>query len=279
MRAIYSLIALTGNLDAEGGLLIRTYPHGPCAEFSPDPDHPPIGSREYPLFYALTGKAHAAALHGDPYPVRGLLLVGGSPYLSYPDPANWKRIYDSLDFMAVVDRSMPEEAAWADVILPAATYYETNSLQFYRTHMRLRHKLIEPVGRALNDSIILAKIAERLGFGHAFPQSEKEMRERALTGHPELVRRFFEGADIVELPFPKQRVRKYETGHLRSDGRPGFPTPTGKFEFKSTLLERYGYDPLPLYKDPRSAGPRSINNGDPVTVFTEKGQITLKAHN
>ncbi len=328
MRAIYSLIALTGNLDADGGLLIKTYPHAPCKEFLPDLERPPVGAREYPLFYALTGKAHmaglaAAVLKNDPYPVRGLLLVGGSPYLSYPDPANWRRIYESLDFMAVIDRFLPEEAAWADVILPASTYYETNSFQFYRTHLRLRHKLIEPVGHAMGDSLILAAIAERLGIGRAFPQSEKEMRQHALAGDPDLIRLFSNGADIVELLFPEHRVRKYETGHLRSDGQPGFPTPTGKFEFKSTLLERYGYDPLPLYKDPRSndidgwrglilttgarsrarfnsqyldrpelaaknravleinpldAGPRGINNGGTVMVFTEKGRITLKAH-
>ncbi|HSB51049.1 MAG TPA: molybdopterin dinucleotide binding domain-containing protein, partial [Dissulfurispiraceae bacterium] len=35
--------------------------------------------------------------------------------------------------------------------------------------------------------------------------------------------------------------------HLRSDGKPGFPTPSGKFEFVSGLLSRHGYDQLPVY--------------------------------
>jgi anaerobic selenocysteine-containing dehydrogenase len=51
----------------------------------------------------------------------------------------------------------------------------------------------------------------------------------------------------------ERRTRKYESGHLRHDGQPGFPTPTGKFEFQSTLLKQYGYEPLPVYKDPRQA--------------------------
>jgi len=44
--------------------------------------------------------------------------------------------------------------------------------------------------------------------------------------------------------------RKWEKGLLRPDGRPGFDTPTGKFEIWSTILEEYGYDPLPIYTEP-----------------------------
>jgi cysteine desulfurase NifS len=37
---------------------------------------------------------------------------------------------------------------------------------------------------------------------------------------------------------------------LRSDGQPGFETPTGKFEIASTTLEEHGYEPLPKYVEP-----------------------------
>ncbi|GAI57902.1 unnamed protein product, partial [marine sediment metagenome] len=36
----------------------------------------------------------------------------------------------------------------------------------------------------------------------------------------------------------------------REDGELGFSTPTGKAEIYSTILEKYGYDPLPVYKEP-----------------------------
>jgi cysteine desulfurase NifS len=45
--------------------------------------------------------------------------------------------------------------------------------------------------------------------------------------------------------------RKWEKGGLRTDGKPGFETPTGKFEIASTVLEEYGYDALPIYVEPR----------------------------
>ena len=264
-RALYSLLALTGNLDVDGGLYIHGYPHKAADEYSFDNDCPPLGGREYPLFYALAGRAHIsglaeAVLRNDPYPVRGLLIAGGSPYRSYPDPLTWKRVYESLEFLAVVDRFMPEEAAWADVVLPAATYYEIESYQVYRNHIRLRHKVIEPVGQARNDSLILAALAERLGYGGSFPRNEEEIIERALENNLGANRPLEEMPEVIELPLPERRIRKYDSGHLRSDGKPGFPTPSGKFEFASTFLKRYGYEPLPVYQDPRSTESEGLSS-------------------
>ncbi len=43
--------------------------------------------------------------------------------------------------------------------------------------------------------------------------------------------------------------RKWEKGLLREDGQPGFETPSGKFEIKSTVLEKFGYNGLPKYEE------------------------------
>ena len=39
----------------------------------------------------------------------------------------------------------------------------------------------------------------------------------------------------------RQEYRKYE--------KEGFPTPTGKVELYSTIMEKWGYDPLPGYRE------------------------------
>jgi anaerobic selenocysteine-containing dehydrogenase len=61
----------------------------------------------------------------------------------------------------------------------------------------------------------------------------------------------------VDLKQPQNRTRKHESGYLRTDGKAGFPTPSGKFEFESTLLDKYGYDPLPVYNNPNLFGDNS----------------------
>ena len=47
---------------------------------------------------------------------------------------------------------------------------------------------------------------------------------------------------------PDQVYYKYKTDYWRKGG--GFPTPTGKLELYSTVLEKMGYDPLPYFKEP-----------------------------
>ena len=37
---------------------------------------------------------------------------------------------------------------------------------------------------------------------------------------------------------------------MRPDGQPGFNTPTGRIELWSTLLDKFGYDPLPYAEEP-----------------------------
>jgi len=50
---------------------------------------------------------------------------------------------------------------------------------------------------------------------------------------------------------------EWEKGGLKKDGKPGFDTPSGKFEIWSTILEDYGYEPLPKYIEPKE-GPVAL---------------------
>jgi anaerobic selenocysteine-containing dehydrogenase len=142
---------------------------------------------------------------------------------------------------------------YADVVLPVTTMFEIESYMVYGRYVQWRQKVIEPLGEARADWEIAAAIAERLGYGHLYPQSSQEMLERALAGTEldlETLRRHPEG---VQLPVPEQRYRKWELGLLRPDGQPGFDTPSGKFEIASSLLARYGYDALPVYVEPQES--------------------------
>ena len=52
----------------------------------------------------------------------------------------------------------------------------------------------------------------------------------------------------------EKHYKKYETGELRADGKPGFPTPSGKLEICSTILEENGFVPYPEYMIPVQFG-------------------------
>ncbi|MFC1943880.1 IscS subfamily cysteine desulfurase, partial [Chloroflexota bacterium] len=115
---------------------------------------------------------------------------------------------------------------------------------------RIRERVIEPVGEARSDFFILSELAGRLGYGHLYPRNEGELLERALKSSGFTKEEVRAAGGTVIVPTVMMQYKKWEKGLLREDGRPGFETPSGKFEIASSILEEYGYDALPVYVEP-----------------------------
>jgi anaerobic selenocysteine-containing dehydrogenase len=257
IRAVYLLWALTGHLDEPGGLYITPAgrPSSPPAEARLPDDVRPIGSREFPFFYEQLRTAQftefpRSVLEGKPYPIKGLLVHGANILVNYPQTELFAKAFSQLDFIGVIDIFPTEDMKYADVVLPAATYFEINAYQRYKDYVRLRERVIEPVGEARNNVLILGAIAERLGCTELFPRTEDEILERSFARRPELVSQLKANPDGLKLTPPVTKYQKWQFGMLRADGKPGFNTPSGKVEIASSMLAKHGYDALPVYIDP-----------------------------
>ncbi|MBI2874842.1 MAG: molybdopterin-dependent oxidoreductase [Firmicutes bacterium] len=259
IRAVFTLMALTGNLDAPGGLLINTSPKSTLnkPKVPLNTEYKPIGADEYPLFYAMTGaaqfvEARKAILEEKPYPIKALIIIGSSVLTSYPDPDLWRKAYEKLELLVVVDRFPTADTLYADLVLPSTTFYEDRSYWRYPGgHVRIRERVIEPRGEARGDIFIAAEIARRLGYGEYFPQTEDELLERAFGKKEGLLEELKSNPMGVTLPQPEREHYKYRKGLLRADGKPGFDTPSGKFEITSQMLREFGYEALPVYVEPK----------------------------
>ena len=152
--------------------------------------------------------------------------------------------------MVSIDLQLTRDAAWADIVLPATTAFEQESYCFYGNAIRLRKKMIDPVAESKPCHTILAELADRLGYGHHYPADTKILLNQILEGTG-ITPDDLEAAPkhTIRTPPEPMAYRKWETGQLRPDKKPGFNTPSGKFEIKSTLLEQYGYDGLPKYQE------------------------------
>jgi len=258
LRSVLSLWAITGNLDVPGGLVFR--PRSPArfprVGLEPPKGVHPIGADKYPLFCdvlkaAQFMEAPRAILKGDPYPVKALLVLGASVLTSLPNPELWKECFRKLDFMVVFDRFMTGDAMYADIILPATTNFENLGYQKYPGgYCQLRQKVIEPIGEARSSFQFLTQLAGKLGYGHLFPGTEDERVEFAFKNGPVSLEDLKAHPEGVRYEAGRMEYQKHEKGLLRQDGKPGFNTPSGKVELVSGMLQKYGYDGLPVYVEP-----------------------------
>ena len=259
IRAVFVLWALAGQFDVPGGLIFQMkenqFPQNRNHLVpNPDPRKAP-GRDRFPIYSEYRGESHAIALpdsvlRAEPYQIRALIILGGSIITSWPEPEVWRETLGALAFLVTIDRYLTADAAYADIVLPATTMFETTSFMRYGPLFKIRERLIEPVGEARNDFLILTGLAEHLGYGHLYPQTEEAILERALEDTPFTVDEVRRAGGSVQIPTVMMEYRKWEKGRLRRDGKPGFDTPSGKFEIASSILAEHGYDPLPVYTEP-----------------------------
>ncbi|MFX4262414.1 molybdopterin-containing oxidoreductase family protein [Pelotomaculum propionicicum] len=250
-RAISVLQAITGNLDKKGGAVFM-----PKAKLSSlaisgaDVKIPAIGRYEFPLFYKHIRQAQAniysnAIIEGRPYPLKGMIIAGSNPLLTWPNAGKLKRALGSLEFLAVFDHFMTETASLADIILPAATFLHSDEL-CDRASLFCEPKIslcrnADPDSGVMTNWQIWVELARKMGYGEYFPWGTEE---DALDYRLKPLGIIYK--DLAGMPegyiYGERIERKYENG--------GFRTPSGKVEIYSEELEQYGYDPLPVYKEP-----------------------------
>jgi anaerobic selenocysteine-containing dehydrogenase len=188
-----------------------------------------------------------AILSGEPYPLRGLFVMGGNPVATMPNPDRVVEALKKLDFLAVADPFMTQTARLADLVLPAATQYEQTSFNasnmFGETldFVLLQQKVVDVEGcRA--DWEILQGLARKVGLDQAFPWKNVE---EAID-----VQLAPSGITVEQMKKHAGGVRYKEGEKYRSYVEQGFGTPSGKVEFLSQTLVKRGYEPLPKWAEP-----------------------------
>lgn len=144
---------------------------------------------------------------------------------------------------------MTPTAQQADIILPAASWLETDDvsdLHFFWCYT-VRQKAVQ-IGECRDDKEILIELAKKLGLEEDFPWKDVKDYLNWLLKDAGIDFDQFRNMGILK---GEMRYRKYE--------QTGFNTPSKKFEFYSATLKSLGFDPLPYglippeYLDPQLA--------------------------
>jgi len=250
-RAIAIVNALVGNWDNPGGLIpgVSVRLGFTLTPPFPDPEAPRIDGipDSYPLNNSKDGVYHKGReniIAGDPYPVKGWMIYKQNPMHGMPERAKTMKLIDRMEFIAVID-ILPTDMAWhADVILPEATYLERkdplHTEKSLKPHVVYRQQAIEPLFDTKPNLWIMKELAKRLGLGDYFNYDiDTYVKKQMRPLRKEAKQALEEQGVWVKPGYPRY-------GKTRAAGR--LRTPTGKIELYSTRFEKYGKEPMPVYR-------------------------------
>lgn len=142
----------------------------------------------------------------------------------------------------------PTAMGVADVFLPAATFVERPGITGHQPYqLGAVAQCIEPLGEVKSDQQIIYEIGRRFHGSDAVAwRSDEDFYDFCLQSSP------FTYQDIKERTwaYPEFEYHKHQTGKLRPDGKPGFNTDTGRYNFYSIAMQNMGYSPLSSYEEP-----------------------------
>ena len=161
--------------------------------------------------------------------VFGMFVEGENPAMSDPNQNHARQAFVALEHLVVQDIFLTETAGFADVILPASSFYEKNGT-FSNTDRRVQmgRQAVNPPGEAKQDLWILQEIANRLGCDWNYNGPEdvfNEMRQ-AMTSIAGMTWDRLENED--SLTYPLENIGDPGQPIIFTDG---FPTETGKGKF------------------------------------------------
>jgi anaerobic selenocysteine-containing dehydrogenase len=266
VRSILTLIVITGNFDVPGGIIVPTYPLPFRPHYMGDPDfileeekikmkNKRIDKDDFPVWAELVHEQVQVNLLPE-YVKKGkikMAILFGANATMWPQFKEYQEALKDMEFVVAVDYFLrPWTHNYVDIVLPAATNYERfEPFTWFKRRIYARRPVVKPYMEAKSDWQIVFDLAVRLGYAKEFWGGDTK------EGLNFILRKA--GVSLDEIPIPEgkeipspgpEKYGKYEKGLLRKDGKPGFPTPTGKVEIWSTILERFGYDPLPVFKEP-----------------------------
>ncbi len=249
-RAISILRAITGNLEVPGGDL-KLSPTGilPTSSSQFDlRDKMPKEIRERRLsagdkllpivFYALPQTIIKAVTTGKPYPIRAIYIQGANLLLDYPRAKKTYQALQNLEFIVASDMFMTPTVSMADIVLPVASFLEFDSIvQSPRHSVAQVQQGVAEIGECWSDYRMLKELAKRLELGDYFWDNDEQALDAVLK--PAGLT-FTEFRKIGAISGAKQ-YRTYEAA--------GFETPSRTVELYSSQLEKWDFDPLPVFRE------------------------------
>jgi len=212
----------------------------------------------------------------DP-PIQALFVYNSNPAAVAPNHNAVVRGLLRPDLFTVVhDQFFTDTTDYADLVLPATTFFEHKDLQTSYGHyfLQLSNQAIEPLGECRSNVELFRELALRMGFDEpCFRESVDEMIDAALaTKDP-----WLNGIDRTRLEQEPSLRLALGTGPFLPFAQGGFPTPSGKAELYSQSLAELGLDPVAEFVPPVESRHSGANRRYPLELLARKADNFLNS--
>ncbi|HWO37784.1 MAG TPA: molybdopterin-dependent oxidoreductase [Candidatus Acidoferrum sp.] len=265
-RAIAMLPCIIGSWkEVGGGLQMSTSgAFGLNKDALTRPDLKPEGLQRPARSVNMVELGKALNTLDDP-PLKALFVYSSNPAAVCPNHNEVIRGLKRPDLFTVVhEQFFTDTTDYADIVLPATTFFEHKDLQTAYGHyfVQVSDQAIEPLGECRSNVELFRSLAARMGFDDpCFSESIDEMIDGALDSkNPWLkgisrerlqrerqVRLNFSG----QWPVASGQSATSEAFLPFADG--GFRTPSGKAELYSEAMKALGLDPVVQFTPPQES--------------------------
>ncbi len=273
VRAIDALVAMTGNVGKTGGgaryghLQTWGFNYHALLQKQPEGAKGVPGKAEVKGDFTFTSDNAAVAysdrilninktaqviLDADDPPIRLLWVSCKNPFSQDFDRNKMLKAFEKLEMVVTVDQFFNQTVEMSDIVLPVTTLFEewTINASYWHYWLSINEQAIKPMYEAKSNIEIAAALSKKMNAlrpGSCTFPTEIDTKEW-------MVKEFNQG--VYDL-FGIKSWEDLRNGPVKAKMHPAawvdltFKTPSGKYEFKSELAEKWGHKALPEFKAPR----------------------------
>jgi anaerobic selenocysteine-containing dehydrogenase len=292
-RAVAMLPCITGSWkDVGGGLQLSTSgAFGLNKDALTRPDLKPESLGRQPRTVNMVELGKALNELRDP-PLKALFVYNSNPAAVCPNHNEVIRGLMRPDLFTVVhEQFFTDTTDYADIILPATTFFEHKDLlaAYGHYYLQISNQAIEPLGECRSNVELFRGLAHRMGFEDScFSETVDQMIDSGLQSSNPWLR----GVDRDRLEKEKHIRLNFASASESEDrasavdaftapflpfAEGNFRTPSGKAELYSEAIKQLGLDPVAEFTPPAESRHGSEKKEFPLELLARKADNFLNS--
>jgi len=212
----------------------------------------------------------------DP-PIKAIFVYNSNPAAIAPNHNDVVRGFVRHDLFSVVhDQFFTDSTDYADIVLPATTFFEQKDIQISYGHyyLQMSDQAIQPVGESKCNVEVFGELGQRMGFSEpCFRESVDQMIDGALDSPDPwlkgITRARLEREGHVRLNFGTNEFLPFANG--------GFATSDGKARILNKDLPKLGLDPVAKFDPPVESRHSNQATKYPLELLSRKADNFLNS--